>query len=358
MKIAHVEGIHLAIPSRYSGPEPRGVAQCAEVHMLLVRVETESGLVGWGEAFGHMACATTKLALETLVAPLCIGAEAKDIGGLNENVSRALHAYGPRGPALFALSGVDIALWDLRGKIEGSPVHRLLGNTSPPANVPAYASLLRYGDADLIGLAVEDAVARGHRRVKLHEATEAAVAAARAAAGPEIGLMLDVNCRWSRDEAVAIAHRIRPYRLDWIEEPSWPIDPAVIARIAKETGIPIAAGENASSLADLAQLADSGVEFIQPSAAKIGGLTALVNAAEQAKQQGARHAPHSPYFGPALAATIHFCAAADVSCEWYDCRLEANPCGIAPTNGDLETPQGPGLGIAIDPTVVAEYRLP
>lgn len=357
MKIARVEAIHLAIPSRYGGPAPQGAAQWPQVQMLLVRVETDTGVAGWGESFGHMACATTKVALETLVAPLCVGADAGDIEGLSERVNRALHAYGPGGAVAFALSGVDIALWDIRGKAEGLPVHRLLGSKSPLESVPAYASLLRYGDADLVGAAVADAVARGHRQVKLHEATSEAVAAARKSAGPAIGLMLDVNCRWSGDEAVMMAHRLKPYALDWIEEPCWPLDPMVMKRMTRESGIAMAAGENASSLADLDRLAESGVEFIQPSAAKIGGLTGMVRAAAQAAKREARLAPHSAYFGPGLAATIHFCAAEQLSCEWYDCRLEANPCGLAPENGSLRVPQGAGLGIEIDPAVVAEYRL-
>lgn len=352
MKIALIEGIHLAIPNRTGDPAP---VQWPTVEMLLIRVETDAGIVGWGEAFGHAACTASKAALDTLVAPLCIGAAAGDIEGLNERVRRILYAYGPGGPILFALSGVDIALWDIRGQREGKPVHRLLGNQAAVGDVPAYASLPRYGNADHVETAVGNAVARGFSSVKLHESKEDTVVAARAAAGPDIGLMLDVNCRWSYAEALAIAHRIKRLALDWIEEPVWPPH-SPPARITEETGIPVAAGENASSLGELARLAESGVAIIQPSAAKLGGLTALVSAARRAREQRARLAPHCAVYGPALAATIHFCAAAKLSCEWYDCSLEASPCAIAPLEGGLPIPQGPGLGITVDSAIVAQYR--
>jgi L-alanine-DL-glutamate epimerase-like enolase superfamily enzyme len=356
MRIAHIEAVHLAVPSRYDGPPPQGMAQWQNVDMLLVRVETDTGIVGWGEAFAYLGAAATKAALDTLVAPLCIGSDVGETGALHERMRRQLLAYGSSGPALFAMSGIDIALWDIRGKAAGVPVHRLLGSNGERSSVPAYASLLRYGNADSVALAACDAAARGFRRIKLHEAAVETVAAARAAAGPEIGLMLDVNGRWSPDEAVALALALEPYALEWLEEPSWPPDPATTKRIATASGIPIAAGENAGSLSALARLADAGVTVLQPSAAKLGGLTALIGAAVLAQQRGLRIAPHSAYFGPGLAATIHFCAAFDSSCEWYCCKLDANPCGIAPKVGTFDVPQGPGLGIDVDAAVVARYR--
>jgi L-alanine-DL-glutamate epimerase-like enolase superfamily enzyme len=356
MRVATVEGFHLVIPGRYQGPAPRGMAQWSSVEMLLVRVETESGIVGWGESFAYLGAATTRAALETLVAPLCIGADGRDIDGLCERVRRSLHAYGWSGPVLFAWSGVEIALWDIRGKVAGLPVHRLLGNEAERSSVPAYASLLRYGDADSVGNAVLDAAARGFGRVKLHEASVAAVAAARDAGGSGLGLMLDVNGRWTPDEAVARAFELEPYELEWLEEPSWPLDAARMKRIAAETGVALAAGENARSVTALARLADAGVVVLQPSAAKQGGLTALIGAAALAKQRGLRAAPHSAYFGPALAATIQFCAAFAASCEWYCYELEANPCDIAPQRGELAIPPGPGLGIEVDTAVVARFR--
>ncbi len=117
--------------------------------MLLVRVETDAGLVGWGEAFGHGAIPATTAAMESLVAPWMIGRDAADIAGTMRAAQQAMHLYGRGGPVTYALSGVDIALWDLAGKAAGLPLHRLLGAAAPAA-IPAYASLLRYGDPALV----------------------------------------------------------------------------------------------------------------------------------------------------------------------------------------------------------------
>jgi D-galactarolactone cycloisomerase len=358
LTIASVEAFHLAIPSVYGGPQPKTGAQWPFINMVMVRVETRGGLVGWGEAFGHNVAATSKAALETLVAPLAVGADSADIAGLGARLRRTLFTYGLDGPIGFALSGLDIALWDIRGQAEGRPAHRLLNPESQATEVSAYASLLRYGDAAMAGEAAADAVARGHRAVKLHEADVQSVAAARAAVGPNVPLTLDVNCRWSVDESIAHAKALKPYDLEWIEEPCWPPEPENLARIGGESGVPMAAGENAGSLAGLERIATVGhATYIQPSAAKIGGVSGLVSAREIAARHGTKLATHSAYFGPALAATLHFCAAFGLDCEWYDCKLEAWPAGLSPAKGMLAVPQVPGLGISVDPALLRNYRV-
>jgi L-alanine-DL-glutamate epimerase-like enolase superfamily enzyme len=356
--IVSAEAIHLSTPYAYGGPPPRGPARWPTIQTVLVRIDTAAGLVGWGEAFGHNGAATTKAAFDTLVAPLCIGLDCANIDGVGEMLRRTLFQYGLDGPVGFALSAVDIALWDLRGKGAGEPLHRLLNPQSSASIVPTYASLLRYGDADLAGAAAADAVARGHHAVKLHEATVEAVAAARAAIGPDVPLTLDVNCRWSADEAVELARRLKPYRLDWIEEPCWPSNPSLLARIGEASGVPMAAGENAGSLAELERIATVGkAAYLQPSATKIGGVSGLIVARDIAARHGARIAAHSAYFGPGLAATLHFCAAFGLDCEWYDCRLEASLCGLVPADGKLTVSDAPGLGITVDDALIERYRI-
>ncbi len=357
LAIVAAEAFHLAIPSVYGGPQPKSGAQWPFVNLVLVRIETRGGLVGWGEAFGHNAAATSAAAFETLVAPLARDADGSDITGLGRRLRRALFTYGLDGPVGFALSGLDIALWDIRGKAEGKPLHRLLNPASAASAVPAYASLLRYGDAAMAGEAAGHAVARGHSAVKLHEADVASVAAARDAIGQR-PLTLDVNCRWSIDEAIDTAKALKPFDLDWIEEPCWPPTAENLARIGAESGVSMAAGENAGSLEGLERIATVGkAAYIQPSAAKLGGLSGLIAASEVAARHGARLATHSAYFGPALAATVHFCAGSDLDCEWYDCRLEAWPAGLSPANGLLSLPRGNGLGIEIDGNLLRAYRV-
>lgn len=358
-KIASIETFHIAVPATYAGPAPRGTRQWPRVEMLVIRMETDKGFIGWGEAFGHRACATTKTLLDTMIVPLCIGAEAGDILSLGEKLTRTMHPYGLASIVAYALAGVDMALWDIRGKALGSSIHQLLGSDKTEGSIPAYASLLRYGDADLVGEASADAVARGHSKVKLHEATLDAVQIARSAIGDDIDLMLDVNCRWTHDEALSMARDLMPYNLRWIEEPCWPPTPEMFKHLTAETGIPIAAGENAISFDVLEDLgASEAVAFIQPSAAKLGGISGLLKAAKMVEGRKTKIATHSAYFGPGLASTIQFCAAIGLpGCEWYDCQLEQNPFGLKPENGSMAFTNAPGLGLRVDESALSHYRV-
>jgi L-alanine-DL-glutamate epimerase-like enolase superfamily enzyme len=179
---------------------------------LFVRVETEDGAVGWGEGFGFAACATTKRAVDDLVAPLAVGQEVAEVGPFMAGVRRRLHNSGRDGPVMFAISALDIALWDLAGQAAGQPIWQLLGGGAPD-RLPVYASLLRYGDAGNCARNAAAAVARGHREIKLHEVDVEMVAAARQAIGPDIPLTVDTNCAWPADEAVAMARRLAPLDL-------------------------------------------------------------------------------------------------------------------------------------------------
>lgn len=155
---------------------------------------------------------------------------------------------GRTGPAVFALSGLDIALWDIAGKRAGKPLYELLGGACQ-LQLPAYASLVRYGDTALVIENAKRAQARGYGAIKLHEIGVEQVWAARAAVGAGVKIMMDTNCPWSVDEALAIADRVRPYDLHWLEEPVWPPeDLAGLAEVRRRSGNAISAGENAMSL--------------------------------------------------------------------------------------------------------------
>src|SRR2546428_1111746 len=133
-------------------------------------LDTDGGITGWGEAFGHRIFPATRAAIDTLLGPMCVGRDPSQILALNDDLQRVLHGVGRNGPVLYALSGIDIALWDLAGKAAGLPLYRLLGGGSR-ADLPAYASLLRYGAADAVAHYTAQALARGYRHIKLHEIT-------------------------------------------------------------------------------------------------------------------------------------------------------------------------------------------
>jgi len=362
MKIAAVETIIVRLPFRHDGP-PTGFGGKVWTTMdtLLVKVETDAGITGWGEAFGFNCIPATRAAIETQIAPLAVGRDARDIGRISRDLQQQLHLFGRNGPVTFGLSGLDIALWDIAGKAAGLPLHRLLGGTGG-AELPAYASLLRYTDPDVVGRVTAAAVARGHRHVKLHEITVPATAAARAAAGPDVGIMLDTNCPWSLDEALAMARGLEPLDLYWLEEPIWPPENHQgLAALRARTRIPLAAGENVSSPMDFAALFRAGgVDIAQPSVTKIGGVTAMREVIAIAAAHNVQLTPHAPYFGPGLMATLHIVAALPQPAlvERLHVDLEASLFGTwtdAP-GGRMRVPDGPGLGCDPDPAVIAAHR--
>jgi len=233
MKITAIDTMLLRIPYRHSGP-PTGFGGkvWTTLDTLLVRVDTDEGITGWGEAFGYNVNEGTKATIDTLIAPLCIGRDAAAIGALMADLQRKLHLFGRGGPVTYGLSGIDIALWDIAGKRAGEPLHRLLGGAARQ-KLRAYASLLRYGDPKVTARIAAEAVERGYRHVKLHEIEIAPVASARGATGADTAIMLDTNCPWSLGEATAMAKALAPHDLFWLEEPIWPPeDFAALARCA------------------------------------------------------------------------------------------------------------------------------
>ena len=128
------------------------------MNTVWLRIVTDQGVEGWGEGFGHASAAATKTVLDTQLAPAVLGQDARDIAGLRARLSKAFHSFGRNGSHVFALSALDIALWDIAGKAAGLPLWRLLGAT-PVAQLTSYASLLRYGEAGMVAAACERAMA-------------------------------------------------------------------------------------------------------------------------------------------------------------------------------------------------------
>ncbi|MES2710879.1 MAG: mandelate racemase/muconate lactonizing enzyme family protein [Pseudomonadota bacterium] len=321
---------------------------------LLVRVETDTGLHGWGEGFGFTLVDTTCDALDRLVAPACIGEDARDIAGLGHRLQRRLHNFGRNGAASFAIAAIDIALWDIAAKAAGKPLHALLGSAAR-RSVPAYASLLRYGNPDDVARNTRAAVDAGYRRVKLHEVDLACIRAARAAAPADIPLMLDINCAWnSVAEARDFCASVAGMNIAWVEEPVWPPeDFPAIAAVRAGGPCPISAGECTGSVAELgAMIAAGAVDVVQPSVSKLG-LSAMLAVGKMAREAGIRMVPHSPYFGPGLLATLHLLAAteAEEPIEVYYADLDSAPYADAlnPIGGTIAVP--PGIGLGLEPVL-------
>ena len=359
MRIAAIETSVVSLPFTMGGPHPLFAGRLWDrMEILLVKVETEDGLVGWGESFGHAAIPATKAALDTVVAPLALGRDASDINALQRQVLHALHLLGRNGPFVYAYAGIEIALWDLLGKRTGLPLWRLLGGAEV-APMDAYASLLNYTDLDLVAANTAAACAAGYRSIKLHETTRAAVLAARGAPGAQdAAIMLDVNCAWSPPVAREMAASLAGDGLAWLEEPVWPPEDVHGLASVRRAGVPVSAGENVAGLYGFKALLEAGaIDVAQPSVTKIGGIAEMVRIIQLCQAHGITVAPHSPYFGPGFIATLHVIAALIerplVEVLWLD--MEANPFDpwVRPVDGKLAVPGGPGLGCDPDPAVLA-----
>ena len=365
MKITKVETIVVNMPMVIEGsvlPMQGGRARTS-MDTLLVRIETDAGITGWGEGFGHRIFPATKAVIDTLLGPMCVGRDPSAISAWSDEMHRFLAGVGRNGPALYAVSALDIALWDIAGKVAGLPLYRLLGGV-PRERLPAYASLLRYGNAAAVAQHTEKALKRGYRHIKLHEITFDPIAAARETAGPDIPIMVDCNCPWTVSEAIAMARKLAPLDLKWLEEPVWPPeDHEGLARVQESGGIPTAAGENAM-LPELTGLMKAGaVSYIQPSVTKVGGVTQMRKVMALADAAGVVCVPHSAYFGPGLIASIHCIAALAGEkslVERYDADFAENPLhdAILPgKDGTMAVPQKPGLGVDPDPKLVEKLRV-
>lgn len=362
MKIVSVESSVVSSPFDMGGPHPLFAGKTwNRLEILLVRVETEDGLVGWGEAFGHASIPATRAALDTIVSPLVIGRDATDITNLTRDVLHAVHLLGRNGNFVYAFSGIEMALWDLLGKRAGLPLYQVLGGQRR-ATLQAYASLMNYGSARLASANARAAVDKGYRHVKLHETTHESVrATAEALQGTEARIMLDVNCAWDVPTALTQTASMSRDNLHWIEEPVWPPeDVHGLARV-RQNGIPVAAGENVAGIFGFKALIDAGaIDIAQPSVAKLGGVAETLRVATLCQTNGIEVVPHCPYFGPGFIATLHIAASLPsaplIEVLWMD--MEANPFDpwVRPDKGKLRIPQGPGLGCDPDPEILARYR--
>jgi D-galactarolactone cycloisomerase len=358
MKIRELTAIPLAIPVRQTTPPSPWIDRLAK--QILVRAVTDDGRVGWGECFAYGAPLAVCEIVHDALAPLVVGQDATRIEPLMDTLQRALMIWGRRGLAMCAVSGVDLALWDLAGKARGVPVATLLGGAFPPS-LRVYASLPRYPSSTDVGRATAAAAARGFGAVKLHQTDVESVAVAREAVGDDVELMLDTNCPWTVEEAIRMGRALEPYRLRWLEEPVWPPeDYAGLARVRAAVGVPIACGENeATAYGHRAILAAGAADVLQPSVTKVGGLSEMRRVAVLAAAAGVTLVPHCFYYGPGMAATLHLAAAtADVPwVEWPASDLEA-PLWAEPPRleaGRVHLPERPGLGADPDPDVLARY---
>jgi L-alanine-DL-glutamate epimerase-like enolase superfamily enzyme len=329
-----------------------------KMESLMLKVTTEGGMVGWGEAFGHGSNPVTFKALSDVVGPMFIGTRLVDREQTMEKAKRALHGFGSTGAMVYALSGIDIALWDLAAQQAGVPLYQLLGGTA--RTLELYASLVSYGnDPAEVHRQVSRARELGFRKIKLHENQVEAIAAARSALPVAAGeLMVDVNCPWSVSEASDIARQLQPLELTWLEEPVWPPDDvAGLAQVRRE-GVRLSAGENAAGVQGIkALLEQQAVDVLQPSVAKIGGIGAMLQVFALAREHGVKVVPHCFYFGPGLLAVAHLCTLLpeEVAVEVPFIEFERLLYPALAFTPRMDLPAAAGLGFTPDVQVIEDY---
>ncbi|MDO9436543.1 mandelate racemase/muconate lactonizing enzyme family protein [Hydrogenophaga sp.] len=356
--IRRVSALKLRLPFDHGAPPPLFAGKPrTTLDSGLIRIELDNGLIGWGEAYAPDPEALVSF-VRSRIEPLLLGTDPEDPKTF-AMLDRTLHNMGRSGLVAQAISGVDIALWDLRGKLQGLPVYTLLGGARRTF-IPAYASLLQYyGDVERVKRNVASSLEAGYGEVKLHERSVAVTAAAREVMGADLPLMLDTNCAWTADEVRREVAAYEPLNLHWIEEPIWPPeDLTALAALRESIRIPLAAGENASSRFELTEMARRGlVDYLQPSALKAGGITALWQLSQQCAGTPVNLAPQSAFFGPGFLATLHVLAAQaqPVAVERLFCSLGHVPYAesIPFVRGGFQLSDRPGLGADPEPELLA-----
>lgn len=298
-------------------------------HSTVVVVHSDSGHVGYGEAFGLPHAQPTASMVEGVIAPALVGQAVTEPRAMLADLFAFFEALGhTRGPAMEALSGVDIALWDLLAKAAGQPLAEHLGGQRGP--VRTYVSPVPFLDTPALSAQCAAAfVQQGFQGLKLKIGRGVAtdvehVAAVRDAIGGQIDLMLDANCAYGVNDAIRLAQALKPYGLYWLEEPIRPDSPAELAEVRRRAPMPIACGENEFTLSSFEALARAGAaDFLMPNITRAGGVSGMLAIDAVCARHGVRLAPHGVGSGIGVAATVHtVCAAATFSV--YEANLLPN----------------------------------
>ena len=365
MKITNIEVYELQIPfsTGVKNKSPSDFLKADAMDFCLIKIDTDVGITGWGDAFSFHCRKAVAEAINHMVKPLLIGKNPLDVQQINFELQKKLHLFGRYGITMFAISGVDIALWDILAKHSNLPLCNILGSGGEK-KMPAYASLWRYEDTDAVQDRCKHAKDLGYNYIKLHEIFTSEVEAARNILGDETPIMVDTNCPWTKDKARQMLIEWEDYNLYWVEEPiNPPEDFESLSNLRSESLIPIAAGENACTSFEFKKMFEAeAVDYAQPSVTKVGGITEFKKIVSVAETYGVQVMPHSPYFGPGFLATLHLSQSISNSglLERFFIDFEAYiyPEEIFnPKKGFFQIPDGIGLGFEPDINVLKDYRV-
>lgn len=367
MKITNVEALYLRLPEvndRADGTQDT----------LIVRVHTDAGIVGIGEVDSSplVAKAIIEAPMSHFIAQglaeCVIGEDPLEIERLWEKMYRGSIFFGRGGAAQQAISGIDIALWDIAGKAYQQPVYKLLGGAFQKRLRP-YASILfgeTHEETYEIGRRWIDegftAVKFGWGPLGQSEASDIAhVAAARRGVGDEADFMIDAGLAYDVATAIRRAHQFADYRPFWFEEALHPDDYHGYTKLAANSPIRIAAGEQDVTLEGFERLLDCGLDVLQPDVARVGGLTNMRRIGQLVARRRKLCVNHSYKTGVSIAASLHMLAALPNS-TWFEYCVEQSALRQTLTrqrfpvvDGFVHVPEEPGLGVDLDEAVVERF---
>jgi D-galactarolactone cycloisomerase len=363
MQIADVRAYPTSFPVPPDASVTLGIGRAVKRDAVVVKVTTDDGLVGYGESHhGRSPGAVAHLANTTL-RQLVVGLDAADVVGVWARIYKMqLGSHGMGAACAIAMSGIDMALWDIRGQAAGWPLYRLLGGTSRP--VPAYAGGVSLGYQEPAAL-VEEArvlVEQGYRALKLRVGDSPArdlsrVAAVRKAFGSDLVILTDANTAYSMADVRLAMPGLEAHAVGWLEEPFPAHDHRSYAVAATFGRVPLAAGENHYTRFEFTRLLeDRVISILQPDLSKTGGITEALRIAAMASAWKLPIHPHTSMTGLNMAASIHFLAAienagyfeADVSRgNLFRDQLVSSPYQLGP-DGCVRPLEKPGLGLEVD----------
>lgn len=345
----------------------------------IVEIETTDGIIGWGECYGPSQVA--RAYIDTQLAPRVIGRDPFDVEVIWEDLYNRIKDYGGKGMVTSAMSGIDIALWDIVGKACGKPIHKLIGGAFR-TQVTAYATGLYFIDMNrLIEEAVEEAQAfasEGFKAIKMKiglgdpRLDIARVEAVRKSVGDDMRLMVDANHCFTVPQAIRIGRELERLNVEWFEEPISPEDLDGYIEVTRALDMAVAGGENEFTRWGFRDIVvRKAMDIVQPDVCAAGGITECKKIATLASAHGVECVPHAWGSAIGLAATLHFLAALPDQppsfrpmpplLEFEQCEnpfrdhLATSP--IVQKGGVVDIPQGAGLGIDVDRSVLERYRL-
>jgi len=356
MKITRIEVFELEAP--LAKPWRIATYELKSLLATLVRVHSDEGLTGIGECIVRLGPGAARAVVEEVLAPVVVGRDAFDIEGIWDDMYRTMRARGhSRGYLLEAISGIDIALWDLLGKKHGR------------RELPAYASSILLDTPAVMAQEAARLAAEGYTALKMkvgggHKSDIACMDAVRKAVGANVDIMLDANSGFDAPTAIAVGQHAEKLGVFWLEEPVVPDDLPGYRRIRSAlNGVRLAAGEGEFTVAGFRTFLEAGLlDVVQPDIARAGGFTGCRRIAALADAYNVAVAPHTGASGPVcIAASLHFAAATPRFLVFEHMYIH-NPLHEIlaqplpqPKSGMIAVPTAPGLGVELNEAAVKRF---